>query len=713
MSWLAHARIVLTTGVHLGLIVCSSYCAFWLRFDGAIPEEMQRLWLQYLPALLLIRLLTFFPLRLQQGLWRYTGFGDLRNIIIGVGASSLGFFSVVYWLLGITQYPRSVFLVDALLLTFLMGAVRMTRRAVRELGRVDRGKRVLVYGAGDAGEMIVRDMTHDVSHGYAPIGFIDDDTTKVGLRIHGIPVLGTRDELAAVMADYRPDEVLVAIPGADSVEIRHIVKNLERFNVPISTVPSLRALVSGRVALSKIRKLVVEDLLHRAPIDSDPTPVRLLIQGRRVLVTGAGGSIGSELCRQIAPLLPSSLVLLDRYENSLFDIACELSDAGHAKTITAVLADITDAARIDVVLTEHRPELIFHAAAHKHVPMMESNPCEAVKNNIRGTRMLAEAAELHGVRRYVLISTDKAISPTSVMGATKRVAEMIVQDREFDSPTIFLAVRFGNVLGSNGSVVPRFIQQIEAGGPVTVTHPDMRRFFMLIPEAVQLVMQAVAGGREGHVYMVEMGNQIKVVDMARDLIRLAGLIPDEDIKIVFTGVRSGEKLFEELAGDDETVRPSGIEKILQVEPKRVTDSASFRRQLTELEHLAIDGDADAVVDQLQRIVPTFTHAGVLEAPAASRFAPPVVEQTRDSRVLEPVPGAVCPACRSLLVCRSRTRSIRERVRKALTGTRPHRCHDCGWRGWMPIADEWNAVEVRPLQPDKPTPAFDRIHTSAT
>ena len=640
------------------LIVCSSYSAFWLRFDGAVPEEAQGLWLQCVPALLAIRLVTFFPLRLHQGLWRYTGFGDLRNIIIGVGVSSLAFFIVVHWLLGISQYPRSVFLVDALLLTFLMGAVRMTRRVVRELGRFDRGKRVLIYGAGDAGEMIVRDMAHNASHDYAPIGFIDDDATKVGLRIHGVPVLGTRDDLPAVMAKYQPDEVLVAIPGADPDEIRHIVKNLERFKVPISTVPSLRALVSGRVALGKIRKLVVEDLLHRAPIETDSGPVRLLIQGRRVLVTVAGGSIGSELCRQIAPLLPSSLVLLDRYENSLFDIANELSDAGHGGTISAVLADVTDAARIDAVLTDHRPELIFHAAAHKHVPMMESNPCEAVKNNVRGTRMLAEAAELHGERRFVLISTDKAISPTSVMGTTKRVAEMIVRDREFGSPTIFLAVRFGNVLGSNGSVVPRFIQPIEAGGPVTVTHPEMRRFFMLIPEAVQLVMQAVAGGREGHVYMVEMGNQVKVVDMARDLIRLAGLVPDEDIKIVFTGARPGEKLFEELAGDDETVRASGVEKILQVEPKQGTDSASFRRQLAELEHLALDGDTDAVFDQLQRIVPTFTHADVLEAPSPSRLAPPTVEKARYRLEIEPVPGLVCPACHSLRVCRS-ARSLSE------------------------------------------------------
>ena len=674
---------------------------------------MQGLWLQCVPALLAIRLLTFFPLRLHQGLWRYTGFRDLRDIIIGVGVSSLGFFIVVHWLLGLTQYPRSVFLIDALVLIFLMGAVRMTRRGVRELGHIDRGKRVLIYGAGDAGEMIVRDMTHDASHDYAPIGFIDDDATKVGLRIHGVPILGTRDDLSAVMAKYQPDEVLVAIPGADSDEIRHVVKSLERFKVPISTVPTLRALVSGRVALSKIRNLVVEDLLHRVPIETDSAPVRRLIQGRRVLVTGAGGSIGSELCRQIASLLPASLVLLDRYENGLFDVANELSDAGHATTISAVLADVTDAARIDAVLTEHRPELIFHAAAHKHVPMMESNPCEAVKNNVRGTRILAEAAELHRVRRFVLISTDKAISPTSVMGTTKRVAEMIIQDREFGSPTIFLAVRFGNVLGSNGSVVPRFIQQIEAGGPVTVTHPDMRRFFMLIPEAVQLVMQAVASGREGHVYMVEMGNQIKVVDMARDLIRLAGLVPDEDIKIVFTGVRPGEKLFEELAGEDETVRPSAVEKILQVEPKQVTDSASFRRQLAELEHLALDGDTDAVVDQLRGIVPTFTHAGVLESPAAGRIAPPTVERTRHTGVLEPVPGVVCPACHSLQVCRSHTRSVRERVRKALTANRPYRCQECRWRGWMPVVDERTAVEVRPLKPDKPAPEFDKIHTSAS
>ena len=466
------------------------------------------------------------------------------------------FFLLTQTPLGPPIYPRSVFIVDALLLMLLLGAVRLSRRVFAELPRPHHGKRVLIFGAGDAGELIVRDMKASASYGYHPVGFVDDDKAKVGLRIHGVPVVGTRAELPAILRRYRPQEVILAIPHAEPVTIRAVVRALEQFKVPIKTLPALRDMIDGKVALSEIRNLSVEDLLSRAPVGLDPAPLKYLIGGRRVMVTGAGGSIGSELCRQIARLKPASLVMFERYENSLHAIRIELDDAHKPFGLHAVVGDVTDPIRVDEVMRQYAPEIVFHAAAHKHVPLMEENPCEAVKNNVRGTRLLAQAAEECGVDRFILISTDKAVNPTSVMGASKRLAELIVRARAAGSGTSFSVVRFGNVLASNGSVVPRFLEQIKKGGPVTITHPEIRRFFMLIPEAVQLVLHAAAQADAGATYVLEMGEQVKLLDMARDLIRLSGFVPDSEIAIEFVGLRPGEKLYEELSGADEQVGPS-------------------------------------------------------------------------------------------------------------------------------------------------------------
>ncbi len=369
-----------------------------------------------------------------------------------------------------------------------------------------------------------------------------------------------------MLAKDPPDEILIAIPSESPAAIRKIAQSLQPYKIPISTLPSLRDLVQGTVTVSHIRPLAIEDLLARAPVGLDYAPVRALVEGRRVLVTGAGGSIGSELCRQIAELGPESLALVERYENSLHAIHVELADRGLDGSVRPFLADVTDRVRIRAVLEEFAPQIVFHAAAHKHVPMVEMNPSEGLKNNVLGTRTLAEEASRALVERFVYISTDKAVNPTSVMGATKRAGEFCIQAMARSSPTSFCAVRFGNVLGSNGSVVPRFIEQIRDGGPVTVTHPDMKRFFMLIPEAVQLVLHAAAQADRGVVYVLEMGEQINVAEMARNLIRLSGYLPDEDIQITFTGLRPGEKLYEELIGVDETAEPSGIEGIHRVRP---------------------------------------------------------------------------------------------------------------------------------------------------
>jgi FlaA1/EpsC-like NDP-sugar epimerase len=395
--------------------------------------------------------------------------------------------------------------------------------------------------------------------------------------------------------------VLIAIAHAEPAAIRSIVGEFEPYRVPIKTLPNLHDIIDGKVEIGQIRNLSVEDLLARAPVGLDRRPLYQLIAGRRVMVTGAGGSIGSELCRQIARLKPAALIMFERYENSLHEIRMELQDRKPSFGLLPIVGDVTDAARVNDVLRLHRPEIIFHAAAHKHVPLMEENPCEAVKNNVRGTRVLARAAEVSGVDRFIMISTDKAVNPTSVMGASKRLSELVVQAQAKGSGTSFSIVRFGNVLGSNGSVVPRFIEQIRRGGPVTVTHPEMRRFFMLIPEAVQLVLHAASQAESGATYVLDMGEQVKLADMARDMIRLSGLVPDEDVAIEFIGLRPGEKLFEELVGPDEDARPSAVEKILCVRSRHLPPSDFFDK-VQALEWEADLGLADSVKASMKELV---------------------------------------------------------------------------------------------------------------
>jgi FlaA1/EpsC-like NDP-sugar epimerase/lipopolysaccharide/colanic/teichoic acid biosynthesis glycosyltransferase len=604
-SLLLRYRRALVVGVHLALIVITNYCAFWLRFDGSIPAESFALFVQFLPALVLVRGLTFVPFRLYEGLWRYTGIGDLRNIVGGVLTSSTIFFILVYVALGNAKYPRSIYLIDAMLLITSMGGVRLSRRLYAELVRSPRERRVLVYGAGDAGEMVVRDMLRHPSSDYEPIGFIDDDLSKVGRRIHGVPVLGSRRDLTRIIATKRPSEILVALPGVSRASVRSVVSALESFKIPITTVPNLTDILNGRVTVQQIRHLQIEDLLERSPVGLDIEPLKALVCGRSVLVTGAGGSIGSELCRQIAALQPSLLLMFERYENSLYAIANAINDHHPQVAALPLVGDITDADRVGTVFGAYRPSLVFHAAAHKHVPLMELNPCEAVKNNVLGTRVIAEAAVTHGVERLVLISSDKAVNPSSVMGATKRVAELISRGLNDERVTRCITVRFGNVLGSNGSVVPRFLEQIKAGGPVTVTHREIRRYFMLIPEAVQLVLHAAAIDESGGIYVLEMGDQIKLVDLARNLIRLSGRVPDEEIPIAFTGLRPGEKLAEELVCDDEMVRPSGVPNILQVTPRLEASRQTVAGSVMRLERLAFESNEVELVEELARLVPSF------------------------------------------------------------------------------------------------------------
>jgi len=586
----------------LGLLGLANYLAFSLRFGGAIPPDFFSLWLLTLPLVVGVRSLMFIPFRLYQGLWRYTSLWDLGNIAAAVVLSS-ALIAVIVNPMAALAYPRSIILIDTLLLICLMTGVRLLRRVYRGLRSGQRAEGVLIYGAGDAGEMIVRDMRNNPYYKIAPIGFIDDDPKKAGSRIHGVPVLGNRHSLKSILQRHSIHEILIAMPRATPSELRAILKMLEPFKIPIKTLPNLSDLLDGKVTISQIRSLAFEDLLQRTPVGLDAVPVRRHIKGKCVMVTGAGGSIGSELCRQILEMEPTQLVLFERYENSLYSIENDLNGRNRPTPIVPVIGDITDKFRVRGVLETYEPQIVFHAAAHKHVPLMELNSCESIKNNITGTRILAQESESHGVEQFILISSDKAVNPSSVMGCTKRIAEIIMQS--MDGMTDFTCVRFGNVLGSNGSVIPRFLEQIRAGGPVTVTHPEMRRYFMLISEAVQLVLHAAAIGTRGSIYVLEMGDEFKVVDLARNLIRLSGFVPDEEIGIEYIGLRPGEKLSEELVGENETIERSPAQRIFKVRPAALPDRSLLAKRIAELEDAAKGGRSADIIPLLQAIVPTY------------------------------------------------------------------------------------------------------------
>jgi FlaA1/EpsC-like NDP-sugar epimerase len=599
-------RRVIIVAFHVPLLVALNYAALWLRFDGRIDSSDFLVFVNSVPWVVAIQMIVFAVFRLYVGFWRYAGIRDVLSICSAVGLSSSIIYIVSRSVPALSGYPRSVLVIDSLLLVLALGTLRLTRRIWREFDHMPEGKRVLIWGAGDAGEMIVRDMRQNPLHGYEPIGFFDDDPNKRGRRIHGVKVLGGRDQIARIMDEQRPDAVVLALPRAGAEVVRSIVQSLEGYRIPIQTLPSLGDLLDGKVTVNRIRTLAVEDLLDRSPVRLTVDRVRSLVQGKRVLITGAGGSIGAELARQIGALGPAALVLLDRYENGLHAIALELQSTSVASALETVVADVADRQRIERVLESRRPQLIFHAAAHKHVPLMELNPCEAVKNNVAGTRIIAEVAGSVGsVERFVLISTDKAVNPSSVMGATKRVAELLIEAFDRSGPLVYTTVRFGNVLASNGSVLPLFLEQIKAGGPVTITHPEMRRYFMLIPEAVHLVLHAAALGRGGDVFVLDMGEQIRIVDLARNVIRLSGFIPEEEIPVKIVGLRPGEKLQEDLVGSDEVATPTSVERILHIESRVAQNLSDLDTEVAALEQFAQAGDQKAVLKTLRELVPTY------------------------------------------------------------------------------------------------------------
>lgn len=556
---------------HAGAILLSVYSAFLLRFDGKIPPDQLGLLIRTLPIVLLFRLAALQYLGLNRGLWRYAGIQDLLHLGGAIFASSIGIWGV-FTLLSITGYPRSIFLIDAFLLLLILACLRVTKRVYTILTQVEIGaRRVLIIGAGNAGEMVARDMRQNPSYHRQPTAFLDDDPKKKGMKIHNIPVIGSTDEIDAAVKAVCPDEILIAIPSATARQMKGVIKKCRPFGLPIKALPMLSAILAGKVSITDIRNLDIEDLLGRPEIAIVDPDVEAKIRGKRVLVTGAGGSIGSELSRQIAALQPERLVLFERSENNLYHIQLDLLRQFPGVPLEAVLGDILDGEKVEQVFSAHRPQVVFHAAAYKHVPMMEKNPLEAVQNNILGTHQVITAADRHGADEFVLISTDKAVYPTSVMGATKRAAEMLVRYFNQRSRTRLISVRFGNVLESSGSVVPLFREQIKKGGPVTVTHPEIERYFITIREAVQLVLEAAVLGEGGEVFVLDMGEPIKIAELARTMIILSGCAPEEEIPIQFTGLRPGEKMVESLFEEGERVIQTRHQKLKLAQNGKVAE----------------------------------------------------------------------------------------------------------------------------------------------
>lgn len=555
---LKYRRVILIV-FHAGAFLVAYYLAFGLRFDFDIPENYFSLFTLSLPLVILIQLFIFDGFGLYAGWWRYVGMRDLATIFKASAISALAIIAMGYVFFRAYKYPRSIPILDMVLTIGLVGGSRFAIRSIREGGldwlpftgiRPD-WRRVLILGAGDAGETLSREINRRPELGLQVMGYLDDSPYKRGVRIHGKKVLGGIDQLPEIAKKYEVQEVFIAIPSANRAQMKRVLDLCEETELPVKTIPGMDQLIDGRVTVSQLKKVEIEDLLGREAVELDKQAIGQYLRDKKVLVTGAAGSIGSEICRQALAYAPRELILLDQWENGIFEMGRELK-AGGRQNVRFFVADITDRPRVLSIFQETRPEVVFHAAAYKHVPVMEDNPGEAVKNNVGGTRNLAEICEEVGcVKRFVMISTDKAINPTSIMGATKRIAERFVQYLSKTSKTKFITVRFGNVLGSAGSVIPIFKEQIVKGGPVTVTHPDMIRYFMTIPEASQLVLQAGAMGKGGEIFVLDMGEPVRIVELAESLIKLSGYKPNEDIKIEFTGIRPGEKLYEELYLDQE------------------------------------------------------------------------------------------------------------------------------------------------------------------
>lgn len=589
------------------LINLAYYLALYLRFDGKIDLKYLNVYIDNALIITLLKIAVFYYFKLYRSLWRYASIDELLNVVVASIVANAGVVSLL--LARQTFLPRSVYAITTMLDMLLIGGARFSYRALRRVnGNIHSNgngfKHVMIIGAGDAGAMVIRELKNHTQLKSRPVAIIDDDSLKEGQRINGVPVMGQRADIVTIVNKMDIDEIIIAIPSASKSEIRSIVSECKKTKCKLKTLPGMYELIDGKVSIKEIRDVQIEDLLGRDEVNLNLEEISEYLKGKRVLVTGGGGSIGSELCRQIAKFKPNELCILDIYENNAYDLQNELRRKYKELNLRVFIASIRDKKRIDEVMKDIRPDVIFHAAAHKHVPLMEDNPKEAIKNNVFGTLNLAQAADTYGVKRFVMISTDKAVNPTNIMGASKRICEMIIQSIDKKSKTEFVAVRFGNVLGSNGSVIPLFRKQIMEGGPVTVTHPEIIRYFMTIPEAAQLVIQAGAMAKGGEIFVLDMGEPVKIIDLARDLIRLSGFEPDVDIPIAFTGLRQGEKLFEELLLDEEGMSSTAHDKIFIGKPT-FTDYKLMIKSLDTLKEIIDTCDCNTLRDYVQQIVPTY------------------------------------------------------------------------------------------------------------
>jgi len=592
-----------------GLVAGAWTLAFYLRFDQGLPPYYQTLLWRTVLIVVAIKLVVFVAFGFYNRWWRYVSTRDMWGAARGVAVGCLVADVTVYLISPVNglRLPRLIAVMDLLLTLAFIAASRMIARSVFERPQarslIARGKEVIVVGAGSAGKLMLTEMRRTPALGYTPIGLVDDDPRKENMRLEGVRVLGTTADLPHILRDNKPDELLIALPSASGEERQRIVEIARKVGVPIKTLPGLHELIAGDFHLAaQIRAVQVEDVLGREPVEVNFGAVAAYLTDEIVLVTGAGGSIGSELCRQISRVAPRRLILVDHGETPLFEIERELLDDRNFTAAVPVLADVKSPARMRQVFESYRPTVVFHAAAYKHVPMMEANPLESVRNNVLATKVVADVAAEFGAERFVLVSTDKALNPKAVYGQSKTLCEWIVEayGARADIATRFVAVRFGNVLGSSGSVITIFRRQIERGGPLTVTDKEMTRFFMTVAEAAQLVVQAGAHGGRGEIFVLDMGEPVKIVDLARRMIELSGKEPDRDIAIEFTGIRAGEKVHEELFGPEETIAATPHPKILRASRPPV-DPAWLDEELAELERLVEAGDTLEVVAKLGQI----------------------------------------------------------------------------------------------------------------
>ncbi len=623
-------RFLVNVVTHSALFFVALLLAYLVWYDAG-PGATRQNWfhesfLRFLPLFLLFKLFIFWRMKLFRGGWQYASIRDIANILFAcwwyVLATFLiwllSFYVPVTWMKRLPMpyvgtyfrmLPKGVLVLDFLATVFLVCTARLGYRLYREELRpisAEGVRRVLIVGAGNAAEAIIREIHRMRVERFRVVGLVDDDPGKQGITIHGIPVLGPTSEIRQVCEDEEIEEIIIAMPRATQKELRRVIELCSGTKLKFQSLPGVGDLIDGRVTVSQIRPVDINDLLGREAVELDACAVAKFIRNRRVLITGAGGSIGSEMCRQVSLYEPARLILVEQAETPLFDIENELKKTHREIPTIPCICDIFDRQRVMSLWEKHRPEVVIHAAAHKHVPLMEQNPCEAVKNNIFGSKNVADASIRYGAAEFVMISTDKAVNPSSIMGCSKRIAEIYTQslNGRDDCKTQFKAVRFGNVLGSSGSVVPTFRKQIAAGGPVTVTHPEMTRYFMTIPEAAQLVLQAATMGQGGQIFLLDMGEPVKIVDLARQMITLSGFRPDEDIDIVFSGVRPGEKLFEELRTSGEDIEPTVHPKVMvwkhtSQDPEKVSEAIEGLEKFQNLQ------DRAKTIEAFRKIVPEY------------------------------------------------------------------------------------------------------------